>query len=1368
MSNSLAPGALSPQHQRIPSNPDPDMNSLAVQYSLDQEGIERSCFSKKDEAGNLIETYLTHIRITEDPQHPHSRPSSTQPEGSKKHRILIISVRHSGRVRIHKARQNPNSTFQIGKSWNMEDLSRIENDTVVPSGFVMTLGKNYYWCTHTPREKVVFINSAIRIFKKYTGGKIPELIGFENVTPPASPISPTDEKRRHDASPLAKIKIPHMRDRGASVSRQDVPRTSVTQAVPSQVQQHGPSSSSSSASSSMLQPQMQPPPPRQQQPQQQMPLQHQQPQSPMQPPPPRHPGSRKGSISQNTPGFNPAYNRSQDNFNIPNKSASRPSQIRRVESQPRLKTQPSRGQLSVSPSTSSLSQVANGNLGANLPASKSAGNLLHNMPSFSPTQPKQPEPPVQVPSRAAARSQPLGQQFQPSTQPTAWAPGQNSKPTQPQPMEPGVPTLTLNDSQTLSPLRNESKPEPRIIDDNVPRIITEDFDQSKPSDLTAGIKFGHSKRSSVQSIKFSRVHEAEPLEELETQSPNSSQAPEGSDKGVKFNVPNSQSRLSLADDSDTKEQERKSELMRSRMSFIALNNASVIEETLQELNWTGRSDVKTLELKISSEINSLEFEKLHNVVDLDDKLGELDESLELATKECERLDAMFAFFSVQLGSFSDNISLIEGQGQGLQVQTHNQKILWTELNNILHTVSLPSDVLNILNTHELRSAKDIGVIENVLTDLYKAVKVVRSSGEEDDPSHSLGNMKALKEKRHIYEQAANKFTVKVKTSVDQKVSAAIREAEDQIVPANSLDPTLLTIEEPIYKTLIIMSAVILFVKEIDELNYYSILRNYENRVKSYYEANSNAYFAKWKRVIGKAPANANNLFMAKQPSNEGYTAVGMTNSVKSSLKRSQTLAKIKSHTTEFKERGIDRNNSISVANSTIGTDTVDISVILTPTNIRPSIVKAIQAIRSLVVKEQNILIEVFHQSSFGGSRYPEFVKTVSISQRRIAASKFTEKVYNIDFDHTKAQDLLNLMTGIFSPVQDHLIKFIAEILEKSVLDCSGVITALDIMLKELQSTNLDFLTLLYQRLHDRVLTIWNHFIDEQVEKIGQTIINGKRRSGPVYSVRVFPLFCQRIEQDIAQEASAHGGIDRLPVRTLINDSYTKVGKAIISRLEKAKADLTSQPLYNGGHINSEAVADYEDKDLMNYHVLMIENMNLFCEGLEQFSTINLALKNVRLNALAFYQKELKLYIDFILHRPIGKLMDFLDSIEQVLRKNPDDNPGSKPGLSRSTLKKLLINFDTKELRKVVDTLYKRVEKHFTEEIFSQSSPANLTSNRKLIAKVWTQTETEFVAFVRKLRPYIEKYYNMVGDSGYVCRIDFSDDDIVDAFKMHGT
>lgn len=113
----------------------------------------------------MIETYLTHVRVIEDSQYPHSRPPPSQPDAVRKHRILIISVRHSGRIRVHKARQNTNLTFQIGKSWNMEDLTKIENDGPTSTGFFMTLGKNYFWATHTTREKAVFINSTIRIYK---------------------------------------------------------------------------------------------------------------------------------------------------------------------------------------------------------------------------------------------------------------------------------------------------------------------------------------------------------------------------------------------------------------------------------------------------------------------------------------------------------------------------------------------------------------------------------------------------------------------------------------------------------------------------------------------------------------------------------------------------------------------------------------------------------------------------------------------------------------------------------------------------------------------------------------------------------------------------------------------------------------------------------------------------------------------------------------------------------------------------------------------------------------------------------------------------------------------------------------------------
>lgn len=159
---------------------------------------------------------------------------------------------------------------------------------------------------------------------------------------------------------------------------------------------------------------------------------------------------------------------------------------------------------------------------------------------------------------------------------------------------------------------------------------------------------------------------------------------------------------------------------------------------------------------------------------------------------------------------------------------------------------------------------------------------------------------------------------------------------------------------------------------------------------------------------------------------ENNVSTGMTNTVKSSLKRSQTLAKIKSHTTEFR----DRNNNVSATGLGTRVDTTNISLILSPTNVRSSIVKAIRTIRTIIVKQQDILIRVFHQSSFGGAIYPEYAKKFSISQRR-ASRRLVEKVYNIDGDRAKTQELLNIMTAMFGPVLDHLVRFTTDILEKA-------------------------------------------------------------------------------------------------------------------------------------------------------------------------------------------------------------------------------------------------------------------------------------------------------------------------------------------------
>lgn len=143
----------------------------------------------------VIESYITHIRVTEDAAFPSSPAAPNSPPENKKPRVIIVAVRKSGRVRMHKARENGDGTFSIGKTWMLDDLARIQTyEHLTPSspaeqqqkqwasnvGFVVTITKPYYWQSDTPKERDFFIGSLVKIYKKYTGGKLPELVGFDS------------------------------------------------------------------------------------------------------------------------------------------------------------------------------------------------------------------------------------------------------------------------------------------------------------------------------------------------------------------------------------------------------------------------------------------------------------------------------------------------------------------------------------------------------------------------------------------------------------------------------------------------------------------------------------------------------------------------------------------------------------------------------------------------------------------------------------------------------------------------------------------------------------------------------------------------------------------------------------------------------------------------------------------------------------------------------------------------------------------------------------------------------------------------------------------------------------------------------------
>lgn len=163
-------------------------------FDDEKRRIIESCFSKFDDKGAPLQSYITHVRVEEDANFQMSPPPPDASPEAKKPRVVIIGVKPSGRVWMHKARENIDRTFQIGKSWPLEDLQAIESFTNLmpkdvayqqrcswagPTGFVITMAKPYYWQATTQREKQYFIDSLVKIYFKFTAGKLPKLIGFD-------------------------------------------------------------------------------------------------------------------------------------------------------------------------------------------------------------------------------------------------------------------------------------------------------------------------------------------------------------------------------------------------------------------------------------------------------------------------------------------------------------------------------------------------------------------------------------------------------------------------------------------------------------------------------------------------------------------------------------------------------------------------------------------------------------------------------------------------------------------------------------------------------------------------------------------------------------------------------------------------------------------------------------------------------------------------------------------------------------------------------------------------------------------------------------------------------------------------------------
>lgn len=312
----------------------------------------------------------------------------------------------------------------------------------------------------------------------------------------------------------------------------------------------------------------------------------------------------------------------------------------------------------------------------------------------------------------------------------------------------------------------------------------------------------------------------------------------------------------------------------------------------------------------------------------------------------------------------------------------------------------------------------------------------------------------------------------------------------------------------------------------------------------------------------------------------------------------------------------------------------------------------------------------------------------------------------------------------------------------------GVLFALERKRRELANTNQEFILRTLQGLSEQLSTRFMRFVDEQIRAIEDTKVKIKKRKGVIGFIRVFPDFSATVE-NIVQLADAPECID---TRAMLDAAYNKINKSMFDSLKFIAKESPSTAASAGLHAPRLGHAgETEDKEALNHHILLIENMYTYYSEVDERGVD--VLGQWRGKAMLEMSEHQDQYVRAVIRRPIGRLLDFLDSMDNHLlvspgRDNPVGIPAAHANLSRSVFKKIVGANDAKEIRRGIETLRKRIEKHFAEA----DAPG------KLIMMMTEECERKYNDAYERLEKIASRVYE-----GTV-ELEFSKQDVAQSFR----
>lgn len=110
------------------------------------------------------------------------------------------------------------------------------------------------------------------------------------------------------------------------------------------------------------------------------------------------------------------------------------------------------------------------------------------------------------------------------------------------------------------------------------------------------------------------------------------------------------------------------------------------------------------------------------------------------------------------------------------------------------------------------------------------------------------------------------------------------------------------------------------------------------------------------------------------------------------------------------------------------------------------------------------------------------------------------------------------------------------------------------------------------------------------------------------------------------------------------------------------------------------------------------------------------------------------------------LKDYFDGVERLLKTTAPSEVHNNSNYNKSALKRVLKEYTSKDMRRNIEALYKRVDKHFSmaSDTTGGDDGSNSVASGLVLAGVWKACEEGMVRDTEKFNRFIGQCYEGVG------------------------